>query len=173
MSRIFQRLMSKTVEQFAGSGVGVDDDGRIFLPDGLDTGRMHRFIELVSARRFASPKAALHDLFARVGVADAAIDALNEILGDAGELDWAGIGRHPFKLSIALPRFVEIPGRFRKFLIEDLALADPDGETLEDAVVSTRLRAAELLGCEPSWDAILSQREGVSELASDWRASLA
>jgi hypothetical protein len=165
--------MSKTVEQFAGSGVGVDDDGRIFLPDGLDTGRMHRFIELVSARRFASPKAALHDLFARVGVADAAIEALNEILGDGGELNWTGIGRHPFKLSLALPRFVEIPGRFRKFLIEDLALADPDGETLEDAVVSARLRAAELLGCEPSWDAILSQSEGVSELASDWRASLA
>jgi hypothetical protein len=134
---------------------------------------MHRFIELVSALSFASPKAALHDLFARVGVADAAIEALNEILGDGGELDWAGIGRHPFKLSIALPRFVEIPGRFRKFLIEDLALADPDGETLEDAVVSTRLRAAELLGCEPSWDAILSRSEGVSELARDWRASLA
>lgn len=173
MSRLLQRLMSKTVEQFAGSGVGVDDDGRIFLPDGLDTGRMHRFIELVSARSYASPKAALHDLFARVGVAEAAIKSLNEILGEQGELDWASIARHPFRLSVALPRFLEIPGRFRRFLVEDLALADADGETLEDAVVSSRLRAAKLLGCEPTWDAILSDSDGVGELARDWRASLA
>ena len=173
MSRIVQRLMSKMIEQFAGSGVGVDDDGRILLPDGLDTDRMHRFIELVSARSYASPKAALHGLFARVGVAEAAIEALNEILGDRGELDWAAIGRPPFKLSAALPRFLEIPVRFRNFLVEDLALADEGGETLEDAVVSTRFRAADLLGCEPNWEAILSHSDGVVELASDWRASLA
>ena len=163
--------MSKALEQLAGSGVGIDADGRLCLPDGLDPDRVHRFIELCADRSYQSPKAAMHDLFGRVGVAPAAITALNEILGEQGDLDWTAIGRSPLKLSAGLPRFMEIPVRFRDFLVEGLALADPGDGTLEDAVVSARHRAAEHLGCEPCWDAILSRPEGVSELASEWRAS--
>jgi hypothetical protein len=171
MNAIVRRLITKTLEQLAGSGVGVDADGRLCLPDGLDPDRVHRFIELCADRSYASPKAALHDLFQRVGVAPRAIAALNEILGEQGELDWAAIGRSPLKLSAGLPRLLDIPVRFRSFLVEGLALADPGGRSLEEAVVSTRIRAAARLGCEPCWDAILSQPDDVRELASGWRSS--
>jgi len=117
-----QRLVSKALEQFAGSGVGIDDDGRLCLPDGLDAPRTHRFIELVMARDYESPKAAMHDLFGRVGVAPRAIEALEELLGDEGHLDWSTIGQSPLKIGSTLPRFLEIPARFRSFLIEGLEL---------------------------------------------------
>jgi hypothetical protein len=86
-------------------------------------------------------------------------------------VDLAAIGRSPLKLGVTLSRFIEIPARFRSFLIEGLALADPSGKTLEDAVVSTRFRVAERLGCKPCWDAILSRGPEVSALAGSWRAS--
>ena len=166
---MMRRLMSKTLEQFAGSGVGIDADGRLCLPDGLDADRVHRFIELCVGTVYDSPKAAMHDLFAKVGVAPAAIAALNEILGERGHLDWSAIGRSPLKLGASVPRFLEIPVRFRSFLVDGLALADPNSDTLEEAVVSARLRTAEHLGCEPCWDAILSRPQQVSALASGWR----
>lgn len=169
MSGIVRRLISKAVEQFAGSGVTVDDDGRICLPDGLDADRAHRFIELCAGRSYESPKAALHDLFQKVGVAPSAVSALNEILGDHGHIDLAAIGRSPVKLAALLPRFLEIPAHFRNFLVEGLALADASGRTLEDAVVSARLNAAAELECEPCWDAILSRPEQVRQLTSQWR----
>jgi len=168
-----QRLVSKALEQFAGSGVGIDDDGRLCLPDGLDASRTHRFIELVMARDYESPKAAMHDLFRCVGVAPRAIEALEEMLGDEGHLDWSTIGQSPVKIGTTLPRFLEIPACFRSFLIDGLELADRRGQTLEEAVVSTRIRAAAQLGCKPSWDAILSHPDEVSELARHWRASVA
>ena len=172
MSGMMQRLVSKVIEQFAGSGVGIDDDGRLCLPDGLDASRTHRFIELVMARGYESPKAAMHDLFRRVGVAPRAIEALEEMLGEEGHLDWTRIGHSPLKIGATVPRFLEIPARFRTFLIDGLGLADPGDETLEDAVVSTRHRAAAQLGCEPCWDAILARPDEVTELARGWRASV-
>ncbi len=173
MSGMTRKLMSKALRQFAGSGVGLDAQGRLCLPDGLDAGRVHRFIELCVGRVYESPKAAMHDLFERVGVAPAAIATLNEVLGEHGELDWTAIGRSPLKLSASLPRCLEIPVRFRHFLVEGLALADPSDRTLEEAVVSTRIQAAARLGCEPCWDEILSRPDGVNRLAQGWRASLA
>jgi hypothetical protein len=171
MTGMVRRIISRAVEQFAGSGVGVDVEGRICLPDGLDADRVHRFIELCVGRSYESPKAALRDLFQKVGVAPAAVSALGDILGERGDLDLAAIGRSPLKLGATLPRFLEIPARFRTFLVEGLALADPAGSTLEEAVVSARLRAAEHLGCDPCWDAILSRPDEVGELALAWRAN--
>ena len=170
MSGMVRRLVSKTLQQFAGSGVGIDHDGRICLPDGLDADRVHRFIELCLAEVYENPKQAMSELFARVGVAPAAVSALGDILGDRGDLDIAAIGRSPLKLGATLPRFLEIPGRFRSFLVDGLALADPSATTLEEAVISARVRAAQRLGCEPCWDAILSCPNGVTELAGPWRA---
>jgi hypothetical protein len=170
---MFGKIVSKAMAQFAGSGVGVDADGRICLPDGLDADRVQRFIELCVGCSYASPKAALHDLFEKVGVAPAALSALGAILGERGHLDMAAIGRSPLKLSTTLPRFLEIPACFRSFLVEGLALADPNGSTLEEAVVSTRLRTAQRLGCDPCWDAILSRPHEVAELAGPWRAQRA
>lgn len=173
VSGIVRRLVSKAVEQFAGSGVGVDAEGRICLPDGLDADRAHRFIELCVGRSYENPKAALRDLFEKVGVAPAAVAALGDILGERGNLDMAAIARSALQLGVTLPRFLEIPARFRIFLVEGLALADPAGRTLEEAIVSARIRAAERLGCEACWDAILSRPDGVSELAGSWRESMA
>ena len=139
--------------------------------NGIDADRVHRFIELVVGCSYESPKAALRALFEKVGVAPAALSALGDILGERGNLDMAAISRSPLRLSATLPRFLEIPARFRTFLVEGLALADPEATTLEDAVVSTRLRVAERLGCDPCWDVILSHQGEVTALARDWRAS--
>jgi hypothetical protein len=173
MSGILKKLISRAIEQFAGSGVGVDAEGRICLPDGLDADRAHRFIELCVGRTYESPKAALRDLFEKVGVAPTAVAALGDILGERGDLDMAAIGRSPLKLGATLPRFLEIPGRVRILLVEGRALADTEGSTREEAVVSARLRAAERLGCEACWDAILARPNEVSALAGSWRESAA
>lgn len=169
MNEAVRRLVSKVVEKFAGSGVEVDASGRLCLPDGLDTTRMHRFIELVLDEQMETPKAALNELFGRVGIAPAALKVLDQIVGDQGEIDLNAIARNPVKLSMAVPRFLEIPVRFRSFLIDDLGLADPKCETLEDAVVSTRRRAAKRIGCKASWDEILARPKEVEELARPWR----
>lgn len=169
MNEIVRRLISKVVEKFAGSGVEIDQAGRLCLPDGLDTDRMQRFIELCLDEQLDSPKAALNRLFERVGIAPAALAALDQIVGDEGQLDFQAIARSPVKLSLAVPRFLEIPVRFRSFLIEDLGLADPACDTLEDAVVSTRHRAAAKIGCEPSWDEILARSAEVEALTRPWR----
>jgi hypothetical protein len=169
MNEIVRRLVSKVVEKFAGSGVEIDQSGRLCLPDGLDTSRMHRFIELCLDETLDSPKAALNELFERVGIAPAALVALDQIVGERGQLDFQAIARNPLKVSIAVPHFLEIPVRFRCFLIEDLGLADPGCETLEDAVISTRHRAAEKIGCEPSWEEILARPAEVEALTRPWR----
>jgi hypothetical protein len=169
MNEIVRRLVSKVVEKFAGSGVEIDKNGHLCLPDGLDTRRMHRFIELCLDETLDNPKAALNELFARVGIAPAALAALDQIVGEQGDLDFHAIARNPVKLSVAVPRFLEIPIRFRSFLIDDLGLADASCATLEDAVVSTRHRAAEKLGCGPSWDEILARPAEVGALARPWR----
>jgi hypothetical protein len=51
MNEVIRRLISKIVEKFAGSGVEIDEAGRLCLPDGLDTRRMHRFIEMRVGKR--------------------------------------------------------------------------------------------------------------------------
>ena len=169
MNEVVRRLISKVVEKFAGSGVEIDQAGRLCLPDGLDTDRMQRFIELCLGEQLDSPKAALNRLFERVGIAPAALAALDQIVGDEGQLDFQAMARNPLKLSIAVPRFLEIPVRFRSFLIDDLELADPGCDTLEAAVVSTRHRASAKIGCEPSWDEILARPADVEELTRSWR----
>jgi hypothetical protein len=169
MNEVVRRLVSKVVEKFAGSGVEVDASGRLCLPDGLDTSRMHRFIELCLDEKQDSPKAALNTLFARVGIAPAALTALDQIIGDEGVLDFHAIALSPIRLSRAVPHFLEIPVRFRSFLIEDLGLADPTCVTLEDAVVSTRHQAAKKIGCAPSWEEILARPKEVEALTRSWR----
>lgn len=169
MSRIARRLANVAIEQVAGSGVGIDDEGRLTFPDGLDPPRIHRFIELVLGEAFPSPKAALHSLFEQVGVADSAIEALEEVLDDDGVIVWGEVGRHPIHLTAALPRVMEIPHCFRDFLVDGLGLADADTASLEEAVVSTRERASERIGCDATWDAILGETEAVEEIARSWR----
>ncbi len=169
MNEVVRRLVSKVVEKFAGSGVGIDRTGRLCLPDGLDTDRMHRFIELCLDQKIDSPKAALNALFERVGISRVALMALDQIVGDHGDIDFQVIARNPLKLSLAVPRLLEIPVRFRGFLIEDLGLADADCVTLEEAVVSTRKRAADRIGCPPSWDEILAHPAEVEAIARAWR----
>jgi hypothetical protein len=162
-------LISKAIEQVAGSGVGVDANGRLLYPDGLNPARVHRFIELVMAEPFASPKAALEALFRRVDVPERAIDALVDVLTDEGGLQLGAIGRHPIHLAAALPSLRQMSECFRRFLIDGLGLANEGEPTLEAAAIGTRKGAAAALGCEASWDAILAQGEAVGELARGWR----
>jgi hypothetical protein len=169
MNELVRRLLSRVVEKFAGTGVEIDASGRLCLPDGLDAERAHRFIELCLDRSLESPKAAFKALFERVGVAPSALAVLDEVIGDECELDLNGVARSPLKVTGAVPRLLEIPSHVRTFLVDDLALADPDSITLENAVVSTRRRAAERIGCEPTWDSILGRRSEVAEITRAWR----
>ena len=169
MNPLTRRLISKTIEQVAGSGVGIDAAGRLTYPDGLNPNRVHRFIELVMAERFDSPRSALHALFASVGVPRPGIEALDEVLRDDGALDLSAIGRHPIHLAASLPSVRQIPEYFRRFLIEGLGFANAEDATLEEAAISTRKGAAAALGCEPTWDAILAEPERVGALARPWR----
>jgi hypothetical protein len=173
MRALTRRLISKAIEQVAGSGVGVDSNGRLLYPDGLNPARVHRFIELVMAERFATPKAALEALFRRVDVPERAIEALVEVLTDDGGLQLGAIGRHPIHLAAALPSLRQMSECFRRFLIDGLGLANDSEATLEAAAIGTRKGAAAALGCEASWDAILAQGEAVGELARGWRARTA
>lgn len=169
MRALTRRLISKAIEQVAGSGVGVDANGRLLYPDGLNPARVHRFIELVMDQRFACPKAALEALFRRVGVPDRAVEALIDVVTDDGGLQLAVIGRHPIHLAAALPSLRQIPESFRRFLIDGLGFANESDSTLEAAAIATRKGAAAAVGCEASWDAILEQGETVGELARGWR----
>ena len=169
MNEMVRRLVSRVVEKFAGTGVEIDGAGRLCLPDGLDADRAHRFIELCLDERYANPKEALNALFARVGIEPSALAVLEEIIGDRGQLDLSAVARSPLKMSGAASSLLEIPTRIHGFLVDGLALADPSCETLEEAVVSTRRRAAERLDCPPSWDEILARPVDVVEVARDWR----
>jgi hypothetical protein len=169
MNRVVRRLVSRVVEQFAGTGVSIDESGCLTLPDGLDAGRAHRFVELCLDRRFDHPKAALGELFVRIGVAPQALAALDQVVGPDGELDLSAVARNPVKLGFAVSSLLEIPVHVERFLVEGLGLAEGDSGSLEEAVVSTRERAAERLGCPPTWEAILGRPDEVRELARGWR----
>ena len=78
------------------------------------------------------------------------------------------IGRS-FDMSGAVPRLLEIPGQIQSFLVDGLGLADPGCASLQEAVVSTRRRAAERIGCDASWDAILDRTAEVAEISRAWR----
>jgi hypothetical protein len=172
MNALTRRLVSKAIEQVAGSGVSVDQDGRLAYPDGLNPDRVHRLIELVMAERFTSPKVAIEALFESVGVPARAIEALDAVLTEDGALQLAAIGRHPIHLAAALPSVRQIPDYFRRFLIDGLGFADENDATLEQAAIASRKGAAGALACEPSWDAILARGEAVGELARRWREGL-
>lgn len=171
MNPVVRRIVSKSMEQFAGHGVGLDADDRLCFPDGLDPDRAHRFIDLVMDEPHACPREALRALFERVRVPKPAIEALDEVLTDDGRLDLAAIGRHPVHLAASLPSVRAIPDAFRSFLVDGLGFADDDCATLEAAVVSTRERSAEAIGCAPSWDVILEHGDQVRALSEAWRAS--
>jgi hypothetical protein len=169
MSRLLNRLAGSAMSAFVADGVGLDDDGRILLPDGLTAPRVHRFIELCVDASYDNPRDAIHDLFRRVGVSSRAIRLLNDIIHEGGGVDMAAGARQWRRVTGSLRELHEIPGRFRSFLVDDLELADPDSATLELAVASTRRNAAQKLGCKPDWDAILACGGGVSELTAGWR----
>jgi hypothetical protein len=173
MNPLTRRLVSNAIQQVAGHGVGLDPDGRLCFPDGLDPERVHRFIELVMDESHESPKAALKALFERVGVPRAAIDALDEVLTEEAALEMRSIGRKAFSLGAALPSVREIPVHFRRFLIDGLGFASEADANLEEAVVSTRKGAAASLGCAPHWDAILEHADELPELGRAWRESTA
>jgi len=169
MNPILRRLVSRSMEQLAGHGVGLDRDDRLCFPDGLDPDRAHRFIDLVMAEVHDSPRVALHHLFRRVGVPEGAVVALDDILTDEGRIDFRAIARHPVELASVVPILRHVPEAFRRFLIEGLGFADEDDGTLEQAVVSTRIRAAEAIGCAADWDAILREEDAVRALSRAWR----
>lgn len=161
--------MNVIMGAFVGSGLGLDDEGRLSLPDGLNADRVHRFIDLVMGERHASPREAMHALFRTVGIDPAAVGLLDEILHDSGDVDLAAVPRRAAALTAALPELQRIPTRFQAFLVDDLGLADPASDTLEKAVASARHHAADRLGCAADWDAILARPDGVTELARPWR----
>lgn len=158
---------------FVGAGIGLDDDGRLHLPDGLSADRVHRFIEICTGRRFSSPREAMHALFAQIGVSMKAVDLLDRIIDDSGDVDLASATRNGSAILGALPELHRIPGRFRDFLVDDLGLASPDCSTLLDAVAATRVSAAKHVGCEPDWDEILEHPDDLGALAGRWRARVA
>jgi hypothetical protein len=170
---IVRRVMNASMSAFVGSGVSVDDRGRLCMPDGLTPDRIHRFIEMCLDERYDAPRAALHALFARIGVSPRIVRLLNHILEDGGDLDWRAVALHSTALLGSLAEFQQIPVRFRDFLVVDLALADPTCESLDHAVASARCAAAERVACAPTWDAILENGDAVSELARPWRESVA
>ncbi len=169
MNAVVRQIVSKSMKQVAGHGVGLDESNRLCFPDGLDPDRVHRFIDLVMDERHPTPLAALRALFEQVGVPAAAIEALGEVLTDDGALDLNGIGRRPVHLAASLPSVRQIPEAFRRFLVDGLGLAKADDETLEEAVVSTREQAAASIGCAPDWDAILGHETAVRALSAQWR----
>jgi len=173
MRWIARRVMNVAMGAFVGTGISVDDDGRLCLPDGLDPDRVQRFIQMCTLETYPHPRAAMHDLFGKVGVRKRIVDLLNEIIHEHGDVDLSAAARHGARLTAALPQFQEIPERFRTFLIEDLAIAEPGSADLTAAVVSARLRAAEQLGCAAEWDAILAHPEQIAAFAAPWRAALA
>lgn len=168
-----RRMMNTIMGAFVGAGIDVDEDGRLCLPDGLSPDRVWRFVDLITDEAHDSPRAALHTLFRRVGVEGRTIALLEQVLHEDGDVDLAGGARHAPALMAALPRLQAIPERFRAFLVDDLALADPESDDLEQAAASTRLAAARAIGCDADWDAILARPEAVSELARPWRERVA
>lgn len=166
-------MLNALMAAFGDTGVHVDDEGRLCLPDGLTPDRVHRFIEHCTQQRYAHPRAAMHALLGRVGVEPAAVGLLNEVVHEGGDVDLTAVARHGPRLVAALPQLLEIPARFRDFLVEDLAIADPASATLETTVASARERAAEQLGCRADWDALLDCGDAIAALAGPWRSRVA
>jgi hypothetical protein len=169
VSRIVNRLVGRFMGALVAQGVSIDADGRLCLPDGLTPPRVQRFIELCTGRRYDCPRAAMHHLFGLVGVGRKALDVLNEIVHDEGDVDLAAAAHHWKAVAAALPALHQIPARFRDFLVKDLDLAHPKSASLEAAVVATRTEVARRVGCKADWDAILARPSEVSALAATWR----
>ena len=169
MNRVVQRAVNKVMGAFVGSGVTIDEHGQLCLPDGLCPERVHRFIELCMDEEFACPRDAMHALFARLGVSPRAVRLLGEIVDTRGDVEFGEAVKHAGALMAALPEFREIPSRFRSFLVHDLGLASESCADLEEAVVSARIAAAEHVGCRPTWDEILKNREQLEDLMRAWR----
>jgi len=167
------RMMNLLMGAFVGTGISIDEEGRLCLPDGLTPHRVHRFVELCTQDRYPHARAAMHDLLRRVGVKPRVVEMLNQVIHEHGDVDLGAVARHGPGLTAALPQLQQIPKRFQAFLVEDLAVADATAATLETAVASARHNAAERFGCAATWDAILEQDEAVAELAAPWRGSLA
>ena len=157
MNRLLNRIVSRAMSSFVAHGVRVSDDGTLCFPDGLSPARVQRFIELCVGRPYDCPRAAIHDLFLRVGVSPKAVEVLGHIVRENGDVDVGAVAHHWRALAAALPTLQEIPTRFRDFMIFDLDLADRDSASLEQSIVSARRVAAARLGCESSWDAILAR----------------
>jgi len=158
---------------FVGSGISISDQGELCLPDGLCPNRVHRFIEVCTNERFASPREAMHVLFTLLGVSPRAVKLLNEIIDSKGDVEFGAVARHTGALVVAIPEFKQIPQRFRDFLVDDLGLASDRCTTLDQAVASAREAAAERVGCEATWDAILQNSTAISALALPWRERVA
>lgn len=169
MNRVVRGIAHRIMSAFVGAGIGLDDDGRLQLPDGLNADRVHRFIELCTGRSYGSPREAMHALFAQIGVSMRAVALLDRIIHESGDVDLGRATRNGAALLAAMPEFHRIPELFRVFLVDDLALASPACETLLDAVVATRIAAASRVGCAPDWDAILEHTHALGEIARPWR----
>jgi hypothetical protein len=173
MNKIIHRVINKVMAAFVGSGISISEQGELCLPDGLCPNRVHRFIELCTNERFASPREAMHALFTRLRVSPRAVGLLDEIIDSKGDLEFGAIARHTGGLMRALPEFKQIPLRFRDFLVDDLGLASNTCEHLDEAVASAREAAAARVGCEATWDAILENSAAISALAHPWRERVA
>ena len=173
MNRIFQRVINKVMGAFVGSGVSLGDRGELCLPDGLCPRRVHRFIELTMDERFEGPRDAMHALFTQLGMNPRAIALLDKILGPDGDVELGAAAMHTGALMAALPEFTKIPSRFRDFLVDDLQLASVSCDSLEQAVASARITAAERIDCVPTWDAILDNKTALIDLTRPWRESVA
>jgi hypothetical protein len=173
MNRIVRNVANRIMGAFVGAGVGLDHDGRLHLPDGLSADRVHLFIEVCTDERYESPREAMRSLFTQIGVPMKAVKLLDRIIDEHGDVDLARATRSGSALLAALPHFHRIPGLFRDFLVDDLAIASRDCESLAEAVASTRVAAAERVGCEPTWDAILEHADELSALAHPWRERVA
>lgn len=169
MNRIIQRIVNKIMTAFVGSGVSIDEQGQLCLPDGLCPNRVHRFIELVMNEPFASPRDAMHALFAQLGVSPRVVRLLGEIIDSNGDVEFGAATMHTGALMAALPEFKQIPTLFRDFLVQDLALAASSCSNLEQAVASARETAATRVGCAPTWDAILENDHALGDLTQPWR----
>ncbi len=173
MNIVVRKVVNKVMGAFVGAGIGLDDDGRLELPDGLDAVRVHRFIEICTGDRFDSPREAMHALFVQIGVPVKAVGLLNRIIDDDGDVDFTHATRHGPALLAVLHDLQQIPVKFRDFLVDDLALASPECATLAEAVASTRVAAAEQVGCDSTWEAILGHPEVLSDLSRPWRERMA
>lgn len=169
MNRLFQRALNTVMSAFVGSGVTIDESGRLCLPDGLTPERVHRFIEICMDEAFPCPRDAIHALFLRLGVSPRAVALLSEIIDARGDVDFSEAIKKSRSLMAAVPEFKQIPARFHHFLVHDLALASKRSQDLEEAVASARVAAAKRIGCSPTWEAVLENHAQLDDVLRAWR----